>query len=68
MALKQPAKQIRTDNKPVYPEKAVDDIKSTCTSTGYTIQPWWRVDFHHLAEIISVNILNGMCYIVVMLM
>ena len=67
MALKQPAKQIRTDNNPVYPEKAVDEDKFTCTSTVYTIMPWWRVDFPGLAEIFSVNVLNGMFFIVVIM-
>ena len=61
MALKQPAKQIRNF---IYPEKAVDGDKSTCTSTGDVIMPWWRVDFSSLAEIVSVNIQNGICFIV----
>ena len=65
MALKQPAKQIRTDPNPVYPEKAADNNQYTCARTGYTKMPWWSVDFSGLAEIFSVNILNGMCFIVV---
>ena len=68
MAWKQPAKQIKTDNNPVYPEKAVDENRQTCTSTGYTIKPWWRVDFRRLAEIVSVHIVNGMCFIGVVML
>ena len=60
MALKQPARQIRNS---IYPEKAVDGDKFTCTSTGYVVMPWWRVDFPGLAEIVSVNIQNGICFI-----
>ena len=66
MALKQPAKQIKSDYDYVYPNDVVDGDKFTCTNMGDVIMPWWRVDFPSLAEIFYVNILNGtrVCFVV----
>ena len=67
MALKQKAKQIKSDYDYVYPNDVVDGDKFTCTNMGEVIMPWWRVDFPSLAEIFSVNILGGMRFFVVFL-